>query len=106
MSETDSKPLLSEYADDPDMAELIELFVGELPERVALLTDALAQGDMDLLAGAAHQIKGAGGGYGFPALTEAGRHLETAARESRDDLETVKARVEDLIDICNRAALA
>lgn len=104
MSTSDSKPLVSEYASDPDMAELIDLFVGELPERVEALHDALTKGDLDLLARVAHQLKGAGGGYGFPDITVAGRDVETAAKESDADLETVQKSVEALVDLCSRAA--
>jgi hypothetical protein len=40
-------------------------------------------------------MKGTGGGYGFPRLTELGAALEDAAKLS--DAATVKASLEDLV---------
>ncbi len=42
MSRDASRDLLqSEFADDPEMQDLVELFVSELPERVAVLRSGL-----------------------------------------------------------------
>ena len=71
--------LYSDFADDPDMAELIDLFLDDLPNRVTSLRAALAAGDMAGLRRFAHQLKGAAGGYGYPTLGEAAAALEHAA---------------------------
>jgi len=51
------------------MGELVEMFVDEMPERIALLGEALASGDRESLERTAHQMKGSAGSYGFDQLT-------------------------------------
>ncbi len=102
---SDAASIVSAYADDPDMAELVELFLEELPDRVATIREALGQGDIKKVGQVAHQLKGAGGGYGFPAITEAGLDAEQAAKQTPDDLDQVRRTVDALVDVCNRASL-
>jgi HPt (histidine-containing phosphotransfer) domain-containing protein len=79
---TAAAPLVqySRLADDADLAELIELFVGELPDRLACMTAAAESADWKLLGNLAHQLKGAGGSHGFDSLTPLAYQLERAAR--------------------------
>ena len=76
------EPLRSEYAEDPDLADLVPEFVSGLPGRVCEMRKALQNGDFTRLADLAHQLKGAGGGFGYPSITQAARDLESAAKES------------------------
>jgi HPt (histidine-containing phosphotransfer) domain-containing protein len=71
-------PIRSLYADDPDMAEIVFEFAADAPERATLLERLLAAGQLPELRTLAHQLKGAGGGYGFPQVTEAAALLESA----------------------------
>lgn len=98
-------PLASELAGDPDLADLIELFVSEMPQRLEALEEAAAAADLASLATLAHQLKGSAGGYGYPGITAAAAHLEACARHrsSREDL--VRA-TEDLRELCRRAEAA
>ena len=64
----------------PDRVERIEMFVAELPDRVAELRPALGGRDFETLQRLAHQPKGAAGGYGFPTITEAPKDLERTAK--------------------------
>jgi signal transduction histidine kinase/HPt (histidine-containing phosphotransfer) domain-containing protein/ActR/RegA family two-component response regulator len=73
-------PLISEYADDEDMVELIAEFVGGLPAQIMLAQEALARHDLEELRRIAHQLKGAAGGYGFGLITDEAMRLEEAAR--------------------------
>jgi PAS domain S-box-containing protein len=81
--DTDDVPTLltSEYADDPDLGELVDTFVGNLPARAAQVAAALDAGDVETLARLAHQVKGTGTSYGFPALTAAARFLEALVKD-------------------------
>ncbi len=96
-------PLYSAYADDADMAELIELFVNEMPQRVDALRQAIADKDIDAIIRLSHQLKGAAGGYGFDVITDVAREVERQAR-TVDDVAAVKRRVDDLILLCHRAS--
>jgi HPt (histidine-containing phosphotransfer) domain-containing protein len=45
------------------------------------LKDAILRCDYDFVGVYSHRLKGSGGAYGFPALTEIGASIEAAARE-------------------------
>ncbi|MEM7578094.1 MAG: Hpt domain-containing protein [Planctomycetota bacterium] len=102
-----SSPLRSAFADDAEFAELIHLFVEELPERIATIDQAVASRDLSRLLVVAHQLKGAGGGYGFSEITDASRTLEQLAQKTdltlEDDLDRLSAAANEVIDLCQRA---
>ena len=104
-----ASPIYSDFQDDPDMLELIEMFVDDLPDRVEALRSAVLQEDFEAMACVAHQLKGAGGGYGFPAITENSAKVESLAKAFRDavepapSIEAVTQSLQQLIDVCNRA---
>ena len=60
-------PIFSEYANDADMAELVEGFVAELPKRIEAISSAVSQSRGTDLKRLAHQLRGAAPGYGFPS---------------------------------------
>ncbi|MFH1731790.1 MAG: response regulator, partial [Planctomycetota bacterium] len=70
----------SEFADDPDLTDVIGLFVSGLAGHVESMRNALNARRFDELRREAHQLKGAGGSYGYPDLTDAARVLEMTAR--------------------------
>ena len=71
---------VSEMAGDPEMAEILGDFVGHLEERVVELREAREGEHYDELKQYAHRLKGAGGSYGYPALSQAAAVLEEAAK--------------------------
>ncbi len=73
------EPIESAFADDSDLSELITRFVSGLPEKVSSMQQALANNDFQTLQNLAHQLKGAGGGYGYPKLTDLATIVEDAA---------------------------
>jgi len=72
--------IYSEYADDVDLIELIDEFTAGLEADVDSMREALESGDHNGLRRLAHQMKGAGGSYGYPMLTEAAKTIEEAAK--------------------------
>jgi HPt (histidine-containing phosphotransfer) domain-containing protein len=99
---SDDEPLLSELADDEDMAELVTKFVSALGARATALLEAAESGDLATLGRLAHQLKGAAAGYGFSPITATAAELETAARHGKDAAE-VERRVDELVRLCHRA---
>jgi HPt (histidine-containing phosphotransfer) domain-containing protein len=95
----------STFADDPDMLEIVGEFVGEMPERVQSLSEAFERGDPQTLRTLAHQLKGACGGYGFPVLSEAAAALEGELKRADYDLGVVRRELDELIALCNKAAV-
>jgi HPt (histidine-containing phosphotransfer) domain-containing protein len=87
-----SPPIRSLFADDPEMAELVQRFVAALPSRIAKLREAaadpVARGFFQRLA---HQLAGAAGGYGFPQLSDAARRLELAISHGQDGATALEA---------------
>ena len=71
--------------DDEELSmtrEVIGLFVADTPQRLAAIATAIAAGDAQALASAAHALKGAAGNVGAVALHQAGGELENLAREA------------------------
>lgn len=103
-------PLVSEFAHDPDMCDLIALFVEEMPERVATLESLTRSRDLESLKRLAHQLKGASGGYGFRIVGSAAGTLEDLIKAStqpgttEQELARIEAQVKDLINLCRRVA--
>ena len=83
--------ICSEYADDTDLVELIDEFVVGLAADIESMRKVLEDSDYDGLRRLAHQMKGAGGSYGYPMLTETAKTIEKAAKE-----EDVKAGTQAL----------
>ena len=79
---------------DPDIAELIPGFLENRRKDIAAMLDAVQQGDFESVQVLGHSMKGAGGGYGFDAITEIGAALEQAAKQ-RNAVE-IRNRVHEL----------
>ena len=101
-TQPDTQPLYSEFASDPDMADLVEMFVDELQDRVNAINQALNATDTATLTQLAHQLKGAAGGYGFTPITEAASTLEQLVKSQADDA-SVRDAAEQLTSLCSRA---
>ena len=93
----------SEYANDPDFHELLEEFAAAVPERRQGLIDAHRLRDEKALRMRAHQLKGAGGGFGFPQLSELAAELEHAC-DSHDSAQTAMA-LEAIVGYLNRVTV-
>ena len=96
--------LISDLADDPDLADLVEEFVAELPARVQALEQACADADLDALARLAHQLKGSAGGYGFPSITEVAAELEQRAKAT-EGIDAVTDALRQLVHLCRSATV-
>ena len=92
----------SQFANDSDLAGILDEFVAALPGKVRAMRQALAGNGMPELARMAHQLKGAGGGYGYPSLTDCARTLEEAAKAQ--DVEAAGLRLSDLTRLCQAIA--
>ena len=71
--------IVSRFAEDPDVAGILEGFVTRLADQVDAMGLALVDRRFSELQRSAHQLKGAGGCYGYPMLTAASKILEDAA---------------------------
>ena len=96
------EPMYSTLGGDPDLSDLVTLFVEEMPNRVANILDLLDRSEWEELRRAAHQIKGAAGSYGFGAISPCAGKLEFAIRDQEPE-ENIRQAVDDLVSMCNRA---
>jgi HPt (histidine-containing phosphotransfer) domain-containing protein len=93
-AQADGGAIKSQFADDPEMSELIEAFVARLPETADAMAQALSNNCFDELRRLAHQLKGSGGGYGYPSLTQQASKLEDSARAA--DGEAARLALDEL----------
>lgn len=78
-----SRPIRSSLlASTPKLRPMVEKFVLRLNEKIALMDDALKQGNFAELADLAHWLKGSAGTLGFHDFTEPAIQLETSATEN------------------------
>ena len=68
-SATSGDVIRSEMASETKLQKLLDRFIERLPERIATIQSLLDGQDLGALRQAVHQLKGAGGGYGFPRIT-------------------------------------
>ena len=100
MKFAETEPVRSEFAADPDFRELLEEFAAAMPVRRDGLLDAHRRNAYDLLRTRAHQLKGAGGGFGFPRLSELAAALAQAC-QGQDPERTAEA-LEAVVRYLNR----
>jgi CheY-like chemotaxis protein len=93
------EPLVSSLLHEPEMIELIDSFVQQLPERIARLEAAFGSQDLKELAVETRVLKGEAGGYGFDPITVAAVVLERALREEAG-LAEVRQRLSGLVRLC------
>jgi diguanylate cyclase (GGDEF)-like protein len=93
-----AKKLRSTLAGNAKMEEVITRFVSRLPERVSQIQKLLVEEDLDAIKQAAHQLKGAAGGYGFAELTDAAGRVE-ARIKTHDAFDAITQEVQSLIGL-------
>ena len=74
------EPVVSQFIDDPDISRILKEFVTGLESQVDAMHQAFANERFEELWRQAHKLKGAGGSYGYPSLTDAAEVLENAAK--------------------------
>ena len=70
---------------NPTFADLIPVFLQNCRKHVIAMLDALDRGDFEAVERLGHGMRGAGGSYGFQAITDIGAALERAAESADTD---------------------
>jgi CheY-like chemotaxis protein/HPt (histidine-containing phosphotransfer) domain-containing protein len=70
---------------NPKFADLIPVFLHNCRQNVIAMLDALDRGDFETVGILGHGMRGAGGSYGFQAITDIGAALEQAAESADTD---------------------
>lgn len=79
---------------EPDLADLVPVYLQRRNNDVLSLEDALLTGDFAAIRILGHSMKGSGGGYGFDGITEIGLRLENAGKDS--DADAARNGIDDL----------
>ena len=98
-----SSRLVSEYANDPDMIDLVEMFIDEMPDRISAIEQAVHQADIAMLSSLSHQLKGSAGGYGFGPITTAAAQVEQLATTEKQ-LQEMEGAIAELLSLCRQAS--
>lgn len=95
-------PIISTLlAGEPDISDLVEQFIAGLPELITQITNAIKGSDWGLAQKKLHDLKGMGGNFGFPELTQVAKQLESELRLYQynniivllDELDTIQKRI-------------
>ena len=90
--------LRSRFADNPKMSPILAKFVARLPDNVEKVRSLLDSQELEALRRIVHDLKGAGGGYGFPEITEVAAQAEAAIKNG-GTLESIQRDVNELINL-------
>ena len=93
--------IVSEYADDPYMKEIIGNFVVNLHKYCDDLNEAVGSQDRESLRRLGHNIAGSAGGYGFPMISKAAKVVENLVK-SESELTLIATEVDSLVALCRR----
>jgi PAS domain S-box-containing protein len=93
--------IVSAFHADPVMAEVLPEFIANLSGEVATIRALLDRHDLEGLREALHQIKGAGGSYGFQVLSDAAAAAERDVKAGAP-LDTVATDVDALVAVVRR----
>ena len=79
---------------DPDLEDIVPNFLQNRQKDITSIQKALEGKNFETIRILGHSMKGAGGGYGFDAVTDMGRSIEQAAKDH--DQEEIKKWIEEL----------
>ncbi|MBI1423991.1 MAG: response regulator [Gammaproteobacteria bacterium] len=78
-------PLNSRLCEEvPEFGDLVNQFIGKLPELIAKIDVAYRRQEWQAFIQAVHNLKGMGGGFGFPQLTEHAAAIEKLHAQQDD----------------------
>ncbi len=97
-------PIRSELVrEDASFTQIVVEFVEGLGDRLTSMEAAIRESDFDALRSAAHKLKGSGGGYGYPILTERASELEQHAKAQI--LDDCVQTLDELRRLCGRVVV-
>jgi HPt (histidine-containing phosphotransfer) domain-containing protein len=95
----------SSFQDDPDFRELLEQFAVVIEERRDHLQESYAAGDLPSVRKNAHQLAGAGGGYGFDELSVLAKSLELACDAPTPNLDEIGPLLDEVVNYLGRVRI-
>ena len=100
-SENENTPIISEFIeDDPQLVELVERFVIELENKMITVKQAYKENNMEAFKKEIHNIKGLGGGFGYPQASEKAAIIEFQI--VKEDFDAIEKSISELVDMSKR----
>ena len=100
----ETSPIVSTLIDDgPDFLKLVDMFVQRLPASLNKINDTLQQNQWPDLKALIHDLKGVGGGMGFPMITEISQTIEFQI--AKQSFSEVTSSINELNSLCERIYL-
>ena len=90
--------------EEPELIEMVRYFINTLPEEISKLKRAASDGDWSTVQFVSHQLKGRGGGFGYPVVSEVASKIEFQL--ASQNYPSVKSLVTELNAICERICVA
>ena len=90
------------WQNDPDYADLLPLFVGELPSMRRTLLEFAKVCDFENVKREAHKLRGTAGGYGYHGLSQLAGELEDTCKTSARDSTAILQDLDRLIGYIER----
>ncbi len=87
---------------DPDYADLLPLFVEELPSLRTTLLEFAKVCDFENVKREAHKLRGSAGGYGYSKLSELAGQLEDTCKSAARDSNAILQDLDQLIGYIER----
>ena len=103
--QTQWNPLCSPLAVDPALCELVEMFVEEMPQRIARLRQSFDAHDWHALRMGLRHLSGAASSHGFDQLVPSAADVETRLTRRAPTPEVGQA-LEGLLAQCERVTAA
>jgi HPt (histidine-containing phosphotransfer) domain-containing protein len=91
----------SRLGDDPEMTDILEAFVDEIPGRIAAMLEQYAAGNWEALRRLAHQLKGAAGSYGYDSISPCAQRLERTIIDG-EPTQAIHDALIELQELCSR----
>lgn len=98
-------PLRSTYADDAAIAEILPIFLNNMPKYLGDLSSRIEHDDWAGAGRVCHDLKGTAGGYGYPDIGAAAQRLE-AELKGGHDRNLIAQYFNDVRTLCQRARQA
>ena len=96
-------PIVSTYINEEGMAEIINIFLDGIPKTITTLEASYASANRADFCKLIHQLKGAGGGYGFAEITTMAIGIETKLRVPQKEWkEDIQKKMDEFIIILQR----
>lgn len=102
--ETVKEPLKSTYSEDAAIAEILPIFINNMPRYLSDLDARIEAADWAAAARVCHDLKGTAGGYGYPDIGRAAQELEHQVKGPRDQ-EAIRSFLREVKTLCARARL-